>query len=442
MGDNYLLEDPENMPLSTSSFCPDRLGRITRLMQQEVDDGIVAGCSVLVGGCEGAIFEQYVGQQDLEQGIGLSENSILRIASMTKGITSLAVMMLLEEGHFVLTDPVADFIPEFADPTVIVHQADDDDTEATRPARSQITIRHLLTHTSGIAYSFTYPRLNRIYRDAGVFDWGHLHAITIGERMRLLGTLPLAFDPGKHFLYGLNTDVLGYLVEVISGMTLAEFLEQRILQPLGMNDTHFYPPEDKADRLCPVYMPAVDIDYYNSIDLQSARDTFRPDPSLGIRLLDEQITDRFLHIDFQMIERPHEAAGTYFSGGAGLHSTLRDYSRFCQLMIREGELDGIRLVSPTTVRSMRSNQIGKLYMDVDGAQVDRFGLGFGIIEDVGKQPFLATKGSYYWGGAYNTAYFLDPTHEMYAIMMTQLYPNWHCDLKRRLRNVIYGALVD
>ena len=430
------------MPVTNKSFCPDRLEQITRLMQQEVDGGIVAGCSTLIGGCQGTIYEQYVGQQDMEQGVPLGEDSILRIASMTKGITSLAVMMLLEEGELLLTDPLADYIPEFADPTVLLLKEEQQQGHATRPARGQITIRQLLTHTSGIAYSFTYPRMNRIYRDAGVFDWGHIDDVTIGEKMRQLATLPLAFDPGKHFLYGLNTDVLGFLVEVISGMTLAEFFEQRILHPLGMQDTHFYPPQEKADRLCPVYMPAVDMDYYDSIDLLHARDTYRPDPSLGLCRLDQATTDRLLHIDFEMIERPHESAGTYFSGGAGLHSTLRDYSRFCQLLIREGELDGVRLVSPSTVRAMRSNQIGNLFMDIDGSEVDRFGLGFGIIEDIGKQPFLATEGTYYWGGAYNTAYFLDPTNQLYSVMMTQLYPNWHCDLKRRLRNAIYGALVE
>mgnify|MGYP001284669258 CR=1 FL=1 len=428
--------------MNQPSFCTERLGRITGLLQGEVDAGIVAGCSLLVGGPDDVAYEQYVGQQDMEQGIALGEDSILRIASMTKGITSLAVMMLLEEGELLLTDPLADYIPEFADPTVLLLKDDQKEGLSTRPARGQITIRQLLTHTSGIAYSFTYPRMNRIYRDAGVFDWGHIDAIAIGEKMRLLASLPLAFDPGKHFLYGLNTDVLGYLVEVVSGMTLEEFFEQRILHPLGMQDTHFYPPQEKAGKLCPVYMPAVDIGYYDSIDLLHARDTYRPDPSLGLRLLDQATTDRLLHIDFEMIERPHESAGTYFSGGAGLHSTLRDYSRFCQFLIREGELDGVRLVSPTTIRSMRSNQIGKLYMDIDGSQVDRFGLGFGIIEDIGKQPFLATEGTYYWGGAYNTAYFLDPTHQIYGVMMTQLYPNWHCDLKRRLRNAIYGALVE
>ncbi|MFP6751157.1 MAG: serine hydrolase domain-containing protein [Pirellulaceae bacterium] len=428
--------------MNQPSFCTERLDRITGLLQGEVDAGIVAGCSLLVGGPDDVAYEQYVGQQDMEQGIALGEDSILRIASMTKGITSLAVMMLLEEGELLLTDPLADYIPEFADPTVLLLKDDQKEGLSTRPARGQITIRQLLTHTSGIAYSFTYPRMNRIYRDAGVFDWGHIDAIAIGEKMRLLASLPLAFDPGKHFLYGLNTDVLGYLVEVVSGMTLEEFFEQRILHPLGMQDTHFYPPQEKAGSLCPVYMPAVDISYYDSIDLLHARDTYRPDPSLGLRLLDQATTDRLLHIDFEMIERPHESAGTYFSGGAGLHSTLRDYSRFCQFLIREGELDGVRLVSPTTVRSMRSNQIGKLYMDIDGSQVDRFGLGFGIIEDIGKQPFLATEGTYYWGGAYNTAYFLDPTHQIYGVMMTQLYPNWHCDLKRRLRNAIYGALLD
>ena len=427
---------------SNKSFCPDRLKQLTRLMQQDVDTGVVAGCSLLVGGPDNVAYEQYVGQQDIEQGIPLGEDSILRIASMTKGITSLAVMMLLEEGELLLTDPLADYIPEFADPAVLLPTEDQKEGPGTRPARGQIMIRHLLNHTSGIAYSFTSPRLNRIYRDAGVFDWGHIGTATIGEKMRLLASLPLAFDPGKHFLYGLNTDVLGLLVEMISGMTLSDFFEQRILHPLGMQDTHFYPPQEKADRLCPVYMPAVDIDYYDSIDLVRARDTYRPDPSLGLCRLDQATTDRLLHIDFEMIERPHESAGTYFSGGAGLHSTLRDYSRFCQLLIREGELDGVRLVSPTTVRSMRSNQIGNLFMDIDGSQIDRFGLGFGIIEDVGKQPFLATEGTYYWGGAYNTAYFLDPTHQIYGVMMTQLYPNWHCDLKRRIRNAIYGALLE
>jgi CubicO group peptidase (beta-lactamase class C family) len=420
------------------SFCNDRLGRITDLLEGEVEAGIVAGCSMLVGGPADVVYEHYAGQQDIEQGIPFSADSIVRIASMTKGLTSLAVMMLLEEGRLLLTDPLADYIPEFANPTVLLTS---DDKRATRPAKGQITIRQLLSHTSGIAYSFTYPRMNRIYRDAGVFDWGHIDEVTIAEKMGLLADLPLAFDPGKHFLYGLNTDLLGYLVEVISGLTLADFMQQRILLPLGMTDTHFYPPADKLSRLCPVYQPAVDISYYDSIDLLNARTSYRPDPSLGLERLQRATTDRLLNIDFDMIERPHESAGTYFSGGAGLHSTLRDYSRFCQLLIREGELDGNRLVSPSTIRVMRSNQIGKLYMDIDGKQIDRFGLGFGIIEDVGQQPFLSTQGTYYWGGAYNTAYFLDPVNEVYGVMMTQLYPNWHCDLKGRLRNAIYGALT-
>lgn len=425
--------------MNQPQFSPQRLGQIDRLLAEEVDSGVVAGCSLLIGGPDDIAYEHYAGKQDIEASIPFTASSMVRIASMTKGLTSLAVMMLLEEGHFLLTDPVADFLPGFANPEILRGK---DEGPQTRTAKGQITIRQLLSHTSGIGYSFTYPGLNKIYRDAGVFDWGHIDNVTIGEKMDALASLPIAFEPGKHYLYGLNTDVLGYLVEVTSGTTLSDFFEQRILGPLGMHDTHFYPPAEKSDRLSPVYSPAVGIDYYDSIDLVRARTTYRPDPALGLERLQRATTDRLLHIDFDMIERPHESAGTYFSGGAGLHSTLRDYSRFCQMLIREGELDGVRLVSPSTVRAMRTNQIGKLFMDIDGTQIDRFGLGFGIIEDVGQQPFLSTVGTYYWGGAYNTAYFLDPVHNLYGVMMTQLYPNWHCDLKRRLRNAIYAALLD
>ncbi len=423
-----------------ASFNPDRLQRLANIAQQEIDQQVIAGCAVGVGNEHGLQWESYHGLANREEQTAVSENTLFRIASMTKPITSVAVMLLLEQGKFLLDDAVERYLPEFADMQVFSGQRDGAGNSLTRPAKSPITIRHLLTHSSGIGYSFTHPKLGDHYKAANIRDWGYKDDTTIEEVTRRIAEQPLAFDPGTRWLYGLNTDVLGRLVEVLSGMSFAAFLQSEIFEPLGMHDTTFYPTSEQASRLARVYTPDVSTERYDDICFWVAKQDFEVPASTGLRRLSQTEIECLLNVDFDVVDAPETGEQTYYSGGAGLHSTLRDYSRFCQMMVADVKHDGQMLLSPTSIELMRTNNIGELNITLGGSPSDKFGLGFGIIEDIGAQPFLSTQGNYYWGGAYNTRFFLDPIHRLYAISLTQLYPNFHCDLNNRLMGMTYQAL--
>ncbi|MFC1551536.1 serine hydrolase domain-containing protein, partial [Candidatus Latescibacterota bacterium] len=284
-------------------------------------------------------------------------------------------MMLYEEGKFLLSDPVSKYIPEFADMTVLASVGNDGSAE-TVPAKRQITIRHLLTHTSGLTYQWNL-RLGRLYHDAGITHGLIQDEGTIGENMKKLAGLPLLFQPGERYEYGLSIDMLGYLVEVVSGMTLDEFFRERIFEPLGMNDTGFFLPEEKVPRLAALY-------------LYSPDEGLRRFPETPV-VEDAMVTSA---------DYPYNGPKSYYSGGGGLCSTVFDYARFCQMMLNKGELDGVRLISTKTAELMTADHVGNSSENV------AFGYGFAI--DGVKSPVheLGSVGKYGWGGYYYTRFFI------------------------------------
>jgi len=401
---------PEKVGLSG-----ERLARMDALVQKYVDDGKIAGAVTLVARHGTIAHLKATGMMDREAAKPMRTDTIFRIASMTKPITSLAVMMLYEEGRFLLSDPVSRYIPEFRDMRVLAPEARN--TEATPssttvPANREITIRDLLTHTSGITYQWN-PALGKMYHDAGITHGLVQDDGTIGDDVRALARIPLLFQPGGEFHYGINIDVLGYFVEVVSGMTLDEFFRTRIFEPLGMNDTFFYAPEDKAGRLATVYM-------FNEKD--------------GLRRFpDEPVVEgSFVY----SADYPYKGPRTYFSGGGGLCSTAGDYARFCQMMLNGGELDGVRLVSRKTVEFMTTDHLGKISSET------AFGLGFGI-EGV-KTPLseLTSPGRYGWGGFWSTHFFIDPKEDMLGVFMVQLHPADGVTLNNILEVLAYQAVSD
>jgi CubicO group peptidase (beta-lactamase class C family) len=327
---------------------------------------------------------------------------------MTKAITSVAVMMLYEQGHFQLNDPVSRFIPEFRDPTVVVVNEAGEVT-GTRPASREIRIIDLLTHSAGIAYAFIPGYVQKAYQEAGITDGLTGAAVVLGPNIKQLAGMPLLFDPGSAFNYGLSTDVLGYLIEVVSGLPLDRFFEQQIFSPLRIYDTYFYLPESKADRL---------VTLYAHVD--------------GRGLVVSQGTEADIKLDTPKF--PVEGARSYFSGGAGLSSTAYDYARFIQMLLNDGELDGVRLLGRKSVELMRTGRV-----DWNGDDVADFGLGFQVISDLGKSAELGSPGAYSWGGAYNTSYWIDPAENLVAVFMSQARPV-RSDIQEVFKTMVYQAL--
>ena len=425
----------------TNKFCSERLKRLSTAVDQEVNQNIIAGCAVAIGATDGNLFQYCAGFANIEAEMAIDSNTVFRIASMTKPITSVAIMMLLERGLFLLDDPIEKYLPEFKNMRVLSGKRDDDGNTRTRKSKASITIRHLLTHTSGIGYSFTHPKLGEFYRAANIRDWAYQDGTTIEEVVSRLAEQPLAFDPGTNWLYGLNIDVLGRLVEVLSGATFSDFLTNEIFEPLGMGSTSFYPSALQQQRLARVYTPDIATETYDDVDFMTAKQSFCVPADTGLRGLSKLEFESFVHADFAVVESPSDKEQVYYSGGAGLHSTLEDYSHFCQMMIGNGAWKNQRLLSRSSVALMRSNNIGELTINLGGPSAsDQFGLGFAIVNDIGAQSFISGKGMFYWGGAYNTRFILDPVNEFYAISMTQLYPNFHCDLNNRIISLVYQAL--
>ncbi len=401
----------------------DRLDRLEAVVQRYIDDEAVAGAVTLVARRGGEAHVRAYGMADRNDGEAMTPDAIFRIASMTKPVTSVAVMMLYEEGHFKLNDPVGLYLPELASLDVLVA-----DGEAFRrvPAERQITVRHLLTHTSGIGYRFLgdlgatplQSRLSELYREAGVADGLSEHDGTIAELVTALGELPLLHEPGAAFTYGLSDDVLGRFVEVVSGMSFDEFLRTRLFEPLGMTDTHFYLPAGKADRLAAVYTP---------------------DGSGGLAEVEGTVAGEHLIYSSTYTTGEHR---TYFAGGAGLASTIHDYARFLQMMLNGGELDGVRILSPKTVELMSTDHIGDAPV---GSVVQPgsagFGLGFAVRGRPGRDGELGSEGAYYWSGFFGTNFWIDPAEDLIGILMTQIFPGTS-DIAERFRIMAYQAIVE
>jgi CubicO group peptidase (beta-lactamase class C family) len=400
-----------NFDLSFSDidgFHDDRLNRIDAAIEAEIEAGGVAGAVAVIAKDGDIVYDKAFGYADIDSGKPMETSSIFRIASMTKAITSVGVMILHERGHFMLNDPISDFIPAFANPRVAIAFDDDGNVTETRPASREISIIDLLSHSSGITYAFIDQPLKQSYERGGVIDGLTARPLVLADVMQRLAEQPLLFDPGSEFAYGLNTDVLGYLIEVVSGMSLDAFFAEEIFGPLGMTDTYFYLPDDKADRL---------VTLYAEVDGE-------------LRVSDGTEAD----IKLDNPRYPVEGAKTYFAGGAGLSSTAYDYFRFVQMLLNEGDLYGRRVLSRKSVELMQAPRIAFPW-----AAGSSFALGFGVIDDLGRYGELGTEGTYSWGGAFNTSYWIDPEENLVGVIMTQVRP-YTSDITARFQSLVYQAL--
>ena len=389
-------------------FSAERLERIDRVMREAVDSSRVPGAVVMVLRHGKIAYQGAWGWSDREAGRKMTTDAIFRIASQSKAVTSVAVMMLLEEGRLTLRDPVAQWIPSFREAKVATAT---DTGRALTAAKRPITIRDLLTHTAGISYG--YDSLVRddyiaagLGPDVGPGWYFADRAVPICDDMDRLGTLPFVAQPGDKFVYGYNTDILGCVVERVSGQSLDQFFSRRIFRPLKMADTRFYLPSDQRDRLAAVY---------SASDSGPAR---APDGPVG---------------QGDYIEGPRRS----YSGGAGLLSTARDYARFLQMLANGGELEGARLLGPRTVGLMVSDQIDSVY-DTPGMG---FGLGFEILENPGRAGDYGSPGRFGWGGAYGTNYWVDPVEDLVVVYMVQYPTRANSELRTRFRNLVYQAIV-
>ena len=385
-------------------FAPDRLKRLDELMQGFIDKGIAPNAVTYVMHNGKVVHYKAYGYRNLETKIPLRRDDIFRIASQSKALTTAALMTLFEEQKFLLDDPIAKYIPAFKDPKVLTSVDKEKGTYQTRPAIRDITIRHLLAHNAGIPYE--HPLQDRPEFSVPFFN--SLKPDKLEDVVNRIAARPLTKDPGEGFVYGLNTDVIGRLVEILSGKSLDAALRERVLEPLGMKDTHFYLPADKADRLVELY-------------------------SKGSA--DKPLT---LHTNNDYRTYPVAGAKTYFSGGAGLSSTIEDYARFCQMMLNGGSLGGRRILARKTVEMMLRNEIGE--SEVWDRQ-DKFGLGFQLITDRSHYGDQATPGAYTWGGMYCSEYTIDPKENLIMLVFTNVQPYAHyTEFVRKFRMAVYQAL--
>jgi CubicO group peptidase (beta-lactamase class C family) len=396
---------------------PERLQRIHALLQGHVDQKLIAGGVALIARHGKLAYLDSAGVRDREAGKPMTPDTIFRIASMTKPVTSVAVMMLVDEGRIKLDDPLSKYVPEFKSMTVLRRK--DDGTYERVPAEREITVHNLLTHTAGISYGFFgKEHISDLYKKANISDGLTQTEGTIGDNAQRLARLPLLHQPGSTWEYGLNTDVLGRVIEVASGMTLDQFCQKRIFEPLKMPDTHFFLPTEKRDRLAAVYTPGED--------------------KTITRVGDKPVTTGPVTYSASF---HYLGPRTYFSGGAGLVSTASDYARFLQMLLNRGELDGVRLLKPETVDQMTRNQIGDL-KNAFSPHGDKFGYGFGVVTEAAKGKDPASAGTYYWGGFFNTLFFVDPEKKMVAVLLTQLYPSNHLKLRDEFKRLVYEALAE
>lgn len=391
----------------------ERLQKIDTMLQQAMNDKWINEAQALVIRNGKIIYNKTFGYNDLENKIKMPDNGIFRIASQTKAITSVAIMMLYEEGKLLLDDPVSKYIPAFKNPLVLNQYNEKDTTYTTVPAKSEITIRQLLTHTSGIGYAqIGDGPINAIYAKHHIICGLGLEKMLLADNIKKLGSLPLIHHPGEKFTYGLNTDVLGYIVEIVSGMSLNDFFQKRIFTPLGMKDTYFYIPAGKQDRLVNLYIVNADGKLIKS--------------------------PGFFVTDNQNMEDYPKAKGTYFSGGAGLSSTIIDYAIFLQMLLNNGEYNGKRILSRNSVRMMTMNQIGAL-----NSGPHKFGLGFQIVTQESSAMTPQQPGSFSWGGAFSTTYWVDPKEKIIGLLYRQLWDDQHeSELNNKFRTLVYSAIND
>ena len=385
-------------------FSPERLERLTRTFNGYVAEEELPGAVILVARHGKVAYLEAFGMLDRERALPMPTDAVFRIASQTKALVSVAVMMLQEEGKLLLSDPVGKYLPEFGSTAVAVPREGGYDVV---PARRPITLRDLLTHTAGIGYG-SGVAMDR-WEAAGIQGWYFAHRDEpVAATVARMAALPFDAHPGEAFVYGYGTDILGVVVEVVGGLPLDEFLRRRILEPLGMKDTHFFLPPEKRERLATVYG--------------------RTDPPVLRRGPEGGGTQG----QGDYVEGPRMS----FSGGAGLLSTAQDYARFLQMLLNGGELDGVRILSHKSVELMTADHVGSRY-STPGVG---FGLGFQITKDLGARGHLGSVKEYGWGGAYHSTYWVDPSEELVVVYFTQLIPATGVDDHGKLRALVYQAL--
>ncbi|TDW96415.1 serine hydrolase domain-containing protein [Dinghuibacter silviterrae] len=384
-----------------------RLGRIDTLVNTYVRNGWIKGAVTLVIKDNRLIQNKGYGYADAEAKKPMMPDELFRIASQTKAIVSVGLMTLWEEGRFTLDEPISDVLPAYAQMTVLDQFNKTDTTYTTVPAKRGITFRDLLTHTSGLDYpGIGSDAMKAIYAKAGIPSGLGVFDKDLKERMNALAALPLVHQPGEKWQYGLSVDLIGCLIEVMSGQDLETFLRERLFRPLGMKDTYFNVPAAKAGRLSAVYTE--DDGHHIHRWAQGEHDI---DP------------------DYPLV-RKH-----YFSGGAGLTSTAWDYAVFLQMMLNKGIYNGARILAPRTVELMTSGQL-----DAPFNGTDNFGLGFEITSAKGAARGARNEGTFSWGGFFGTTYWADPKAKLVCLIMTQQTPNSHGDLAAKFEQVVYQSL--
>lgn len=384
-----------------AGFSALRLARVDAMLKKYTHNGTMPNAVTFIAKNGKIVHFKSYGYSNIESKTLVNNNSIFRIASQTKAITSVALMMLYEEGKFLLDDPVSSYIPEFKNPQVIVAINDKDSTASTRPAKREITVRDLLSHTSGIPYG------NKMYAKAKIPGVNSLENETIGSVVKRLAKLPISHDPGEAYTYGLNTDVLGYLVEVLSGMPLDKYFKTKIFDPLGMADTYFYLPPNKKSRLVNLY----------------GKDSLNAPLVFSTNIANQTY--------------PYSGAKVYFSGGAGLVGPIEDYAKFCQMLLNGGTFNGNQILGRKTIELMTCNQIGEKEVWDTG---NKFGLGFEITTEKGNAKQMGNTGVYGWGGMYATDYKIDPKENLIFLIYTNANPFPNPDINKRYRGLVYQAL--
>lgn len=403
----YAQELPVGKP-EELGFSPERLQRLTTVFQAYANDKKMSGSVVLVARHGKVAYFNAFGKRDIEANAPMQNDAIFRIASQTKALISVGIMILQEEGKLLIADPVGKYIPEFNETTVAEPRAGGgyDIIKAKR----QITLRDLLTHTAGIGYGGGLAADK--WKEAGIQGWYFADRDEpIAATISRMAKLPMDEQPGEKFVYGYNTDILGVVIEKVSGKSLEEFIAARILTPLGMKDTHFYLPQTKVNRLAAVYSAYADKPLERS-----------PDPGGMVG-------------QGAYVNGPRKS----FSGGAGLLSTAADYAKFLQMMLNKGTLNGNRILAPSTVELMTVSHLGEIKYSWGGGI--GFGLGFSVCEDLGDRGVPGSVGEYGWGGAYGSSYWVDPKEDMVIVYFKQLTPTNNLDDQSKLRTLIYQAIV-
>lgn len=386
----------------------DRLAKLDQMLDEAVSSNQVPGLVALVVKDGKIVYHEAKGMADVASSQAMAKDQIFRIASQTKAITSTAVMMLWEEGKFKLDDPVSKYIPEFANPQVLAGFKYSDTTFTTKPSTKEITIRHLLTHTSGIGYGVIdgNEQMKMIYGKAGIVDLYTTKDVKISDNIKKLAKLPLHHEPGAKFTYSEGLDVLGYLIEIASGMPFDQFLQTRLFAPMGMNNTGFYLNETQGKKLVTIH--------------RKVNNQWEAFP-----------------VTFYDPDYPKTGAKTFFSGGAGLSSTAEDYAKFLQMYLNGGSYNGTQFLSSTTIQTIMSNQVG----DLLGNGGKDYGLAFGLVDPNGvAQGGIGSLGTFDWGGYFNTQYFADPVTKTIGILMKQTQGSTGDETSWKFRQMVFTSV--